>query len=94
MGKSKKAVERRVEPLVRQSLYLERNLDVCKAYGIVAGIDAIAARAMKRKGMPLWLFGMLGAEKRRAKDLIAPLVERRDEMANNVLSLKNPCYPS
>ena len=82
MGNNKKAVERHVEPLVRQLLYLERNLDVAKIHGIVAGIDAITARAMKRKGMALWLFGMLGAEKRRAKDLIAPLVARRDEMAN------------
>jgi len=63
--------------------YLARNTDVAKIHGVVAGLDAIAARAMKRKGMPLWLFGMLGAEKRRAKDLIAPLVARRDEMEKN-----------
>ena len=48
----------------------------------MAGLDAIAARAMKRKGMPLWLFVMLGAEKLRAKDLIAALVARRDEKPN------------
>ena len=63
-------------------IYLERNRDVAKIHGIVSGLDAIAAGAMKRKGMPLWLFGMLGAEKRRAKELIAPLVARRDEIAN------------
>ena len=59
--------------------YEKRNIQVATAYGLVAGLESTLNRASARKDCPQWLAANLTHYIGRAKSLIPPLVEYKDE---------------
>ena len=70
------------ERLGSPSDYDERCKNVGRIHGLVATVDEIALRLMKRKGTPLWVFSSLGLVKRNAICLIKPIEEHKNELEN------------
>jgi hypothetical protein len=61
--------------------YLARNLDVCRAYGLVAGLRKIYDHLTALQNTPNWLLAALDAEIQRANTLGRPLADHRDELS-------------
>jgi len=57
-----------------------RNLDLCNAYGINAGLCSIRDRLSGQKRTPLWLLTALNDLIERSNHNITPLQLRRDEL--------------
>lgn len=65
---------------------LELNRSIGKAYGLLANLDTIAERMMKRKNSPLWLFTSLGLAKKTANELATTLEKHKNELSNRSIT--------
>ena len=61
--------------------YLARNQDVCKVYGLCAGLCKIQDRLKGKRSTPQWLLADLENILNKANCLIRPLVDHRDEIS-------------
>ena len=59
--------------------YRERNLHVATAYGLIARLEKSFQRAAKNRRMPMWVACDLEDALRRARKLLPPLIEHRNE---------------
>jgi hypothetical protein len=60
--------------------YLARNLDVCNAIGLNAGLCSVRDRMRERKDCPAWFLEKMEEMIERSDKLIRPVVEHRDEL--------------
>ena len=60
--------------------YLRRNLLVCQAVGVRAGLTTILHRVEKSRGFPKWIRQALKAELERMDGIPDELAKHRDEV--------------